>query len=148
MVQIKKISANFVSMMFIFAVLIAFFTGCGDSSVSADNSADQAKPVENIQKSVPTAQELMDKLIGKWKNETGDYLVVTKDSITYYNSSGTPGVGNEEYKLKGIENALPNAIRLELGRLGMLGEAVAAFNGDNSLTFGILGDMPVKLTRE
>ncbi len=147
MSQIKKISANTANMICVLAVLWAFFTGCGASD-STGNPTGAAKPVETIQKSAPAAQDLMNKLTGKWKNENGDYLVVTGDSITYYNSTGTAGVGNEEYKLKGLESALPNAIRLELGRLGMIGEAVAAFNGDNSLTFGIIGEMPVKLARE
>lgn len=128
-------------------LLVAFFAGCGDSSGSGNSPAETAKPVQDVKKPELYAKDLMKKLIGNWKNDQGDSLVVTDSLLTYYKSDKTEGVGEVEYKLKGLESALPNAVRIELGRFGMLGEAVAVFNEDNYITFGILGEMPVKLIR-
>ena len=129
-------------------LLLSFSIGCGDSSISGNTQADTVKPVQEVKKGELSAKDLVKNLIGNWKNNSGDSLVVTDSEITYYKSDGTEGVGNVEYKLKGLENSLPNAIRIELGRLGMLGEAVAVFTDANYITFGILGEMPVKLIRK
>ncbi|PKL17112.1 MAG: hypothetical protein CVV49_12940 [Spirochaetae bacterium HGW-Spirochaetae-5] len=132
----------------IFSVLLLAFTaGCGDSSGSGKSPAERSKPVQDVKKQELYAKDLMQKLIGSWKNDQGDSLVVTDSLMTYYKSHGVEGFCEVEYKLKGLEGALPDAIRIELARPGMPCEAVAAFNEDNYITFGIPGEMPVKLVR-
>lgn len=148
MAEIKKVTVFSLSIILLSALLLFFITGCGDSSIPGKPPVDNSKPVQEVKSVKPTAKDLMAKLIGNWKNDNGDTLTVTDSEITYFKSDGNEGVGNVEYKFKGLESALPNAVRIELGRLGMLGDAVAVFNNDNYITFGIIGEMPVKFIRK
>jgi hypothetical protein len=129
-------------------LLLSFSAGCGDSSVSGNTTAHKAKPVQEVKKAELSANDLMKNLTGNWKNDGGDSLAVTDTEITYCRSGGNEGAENVKYKLKGIENALPDAIRIELGGPGMPREAVAVFNDVNHITFGVVGEMPVKFIRK
>jgi hypothetical protein len=142
-----KVIIHTIGTMIFSVLLIAFTAGCGESSGSGNSPAETAKPVQDFKKPELYAKDLMHKLIGSWKNDQGDSLVVTDSLMTYYKSDGVEGFCEVEYKLKGLETALPDAIRIELDRPGMPCEAVAAFNEDNYITFGIPGEMPVKLMR-
>jgi len=143
----RRLTQVFCTMVFS-VLMLAFTAGCGESSGPGNSPAGAAKPVKDIKKPELSAKDLMTKLLGSWENDQGDSLVVTESLMTYYKSDGAEGFCEVEYKLKGLENALPNAIRIEFRRPGMPGEAVAVFNENNYITFGIPGEMPVKLIRK
>jgi hypothetical protein len=137
---------NFLKILTTSGLILLFSFGCGEPSFSDNTGQAEVKPYQNADKPGLSVKDLMRRFTGNWENSDGAAMLVTENQIDL--TAVFSGAGTVKYEIKGIEGVLPDAIRIEFSTSGMTVEGVAAFEDENNMTFGIIGNMPARFRRK
>lgn len=136
----------------IISVMILFlFIPLKDNVQFLNNSYNAtAKTADEIRIGSPTAQDLLNKLFGTWKNDQGEKLGVTEKTLHSWQllpDGNFCGISSG-YKLIGFEEDSQKTIRISVGEGAMVLDALVLFRDDNTIMFGYIGGSYMTLKKE